>query len=74
MKNGVCPKCGAEDVRVDENRLSGRNALALTFFGRPVKIRNYICVACGYLENYIQEEDLAIVAKECKPAESAKKR
>jgi predicted nucleic-acid-binding Zn-ribbon protein len=63
MKEGLCPKCGAKDIRRDENRWSARNFLATSFFGRnPLRIRNYACVSCGYLESYIRTEDLHVVA------------
>jgi hypothetical protein len=62
MKSGVCPKCGAKDIRLDESSLSDRNSLTLGFtawsHGPPLRIQNYICAACGYLENYVCTEDL----------------
>jgi predicted nucleic-acid-binding Zn-ribbon protein len=64
MKKGLCPKCGAKDIRRDENRWSARNFLATSFFGRnPLRIRNYACASCGYLESYIRTEDLQVVAR-----------
>jgi hypothetical protein len=66
MKSGVCPKCGAKDIRLDESRLSHRNYLALGFtawsLGAPLRIQNYICISCGYLENYVRTEDLERLA------------
>jgi hypothetical protein len=52
------------DIRRDESLWSHRNHLAVGFLGwRPVRVRNYVCVSCGYLENYIRTEDLRAVAR-----------
>jgi C4-type Zn-finger protein len=72
MKNGICPKCGSKEIRYDEGGLNHRNYLSAGFFSQ-VRIQNYACVSCGYLENYIRPDDLEIVARKwarSKPSES----
>ncbi len=67
MKSGVCPKCGARDIRIEEGRWNARNLLSLKLFSwrlLPLRVQNYICTSCGYLENYLRTEDLEAVAKE----------
>jgi hypothetical protein len=63
MKDGICPKCGGNDVRMGRHWACRRDYLAVSFRGNPAEVINYVCVSCGYLENYVSESDLAKVAK-----------
>ena len=63
MKSGVCPKCGARDIRQDGGRRCPRNFLPRGMFATAAWIHNYVCVSCGYLESYIRTEDLKGVSK-----------
>jgi hypothetical protein len=64
MKNGVCPKCGKADVRQCNGAWCHRSRLALGFWDFwPKKLMTYVCAACGYIEDYVPEHDLAWVAK-----------
>jgi len=55
MKNGKCPKCGGE-VFLQEG-MGYRNYLRAGFLS-ALKLQNYICGGCGYVESYVIPEDL----------------
>jgi hypothetical protein len=57
IRTGVCPKCGAKDIR----RLGGWGASRHAVF-RGLHLDQYVCVACGYLEEYVNRYDLKKVA------------
>ena len=74
MKDGVCPKCSADDVRVQprfQRRLGYHNFLAISWWGGSVRIVNYVCVTCGYLESYIDRADLDTVARKWERVEQS---
>ena len=66
MKNtGVCPKCGcSEIVRIEGQARSygaGNNIpVGLTIFSY-IKVPRYVCMACGYSEEWIDEKDLPVI-------------
>ena len=61
MLDGICPKCGSEEVysgvdapqdaRYNTIPIKG-NLLMMTF----ARLSNYVCVSCGYVESYIADE------------------
>jgi predicted nucleic-acid-binding Zn-ribbon protein len=63
MKNGLCPKCGGTDIRMGRHWACRRDHLAVSSWGLPLEVVNYVCISCGYLENYVREPDLATLAK-----------
>ena len=71
MKNShSCPKCGSRDiVRIDGFAGaygSGNNIqLGITIFS-AVKVNRYLCCACGYSEEWIDEADLEKVKRSAK--------
>ena len=64
MKDGKCPKCGATDVRCTVGMPKNTNAYGLNtvpiggkWLPQYAKLDNYVCVHCGYVENYVAEPD-----------------
>ena len=65
MRNGICPKCGSEEVysgaatnwktnRYGMNQLPIKHGLWARSYSSTV-LDNYVCVACGYVESYIAD-------------------
>ncbi len=62
MKNGICPKCLEREVYVSGNDLHMADSPVKMWSRTALKL--YVCAACGYLEEYLQnEKDLAGIAK-----------
>jgi predicted nucleic-acid-binding Zn-ribbon protein len=51
MRDGICPKCHSHEVRY------GDNAYGVTIppLRDHVPVEHYMCISCGYLENYIPD-------------------
>ena len=61
MKDGKCPKCGSADVRSSagvKNRLDEEHGIQIGggLLPRTARIENYVCISCGYVENYILDQ------------------
>ncbi len=61
MKDGVCPKCGSEEVYTKDlpsyyhtNQIPISAGGFLPDFGHLV---NYVCINCGYMEHYLRDFD-----------------
>jgi hypothetical protein len=63
MRDGICPKCGGEDVRMQHRGLAQRNYLPAGLWGKAIRLDNYACVACGYVESYVEPGDLSRLVK-----------
>lgn len=63
MKNSrICPKCVGTDIVYIKGRCgaygSGNNILVgMTIFS-AIPVNRYVCMQCGYLEEWIDQEDL----------------
>jgi predicted nucleic-acid-binding Zn-ribbon protein len=66
MRQGQCPKCASQRVHVSNVRLPLQgwtlfNAIAITdsfWWGSSTAIlRHYVCVSCGYVEQYVTDTD-----------------
>lgn len=61
MRNSkMCPKCGGEDIRRingDADHISTANVIVLGAFKR-VYVPRYLCISCGFMEEWIEEDDL----------------
>lgn len=56
MKNGQCPKCGANEIyRQTHEGYSGINRLAIAPFSQ-VSLDIYACLNCGYIETYLPDQ------------------
>jgi len=66
MKNtGICPKCSSKEVYFDLrtlNAIDTRGKLLIArkkFAGQEyARLAVYVCINCGYFEEYLREEDL----------------
>ena len=59
MKNGVCPKCQSTEIYTDarQPKRGDRCSLPVTTWTK-VFVDLYICLRCGFFEEYIRPEDL----------------
>ncbi len=58
MRNGKCPKCGSTTIHSQANGLlfAGRNEyIHLGMAHYPTDIVSFLCVSCGYFENYLSD-------------------
>lgn len=77
MKNGQCHSCGSDQVRSNKNRkFPALNTVTLGLGNsnaRYASLDTYVCVSCGYVENYVAsaedlnyiQENWATVGAEC---------
>jgi hypothetical protein len=70
MRKGVCPKCGASGVRCRREPGWGSDYLAVSVLS-SAWTKHYVCVSCGYLENYVDPAALDKIAKKWERAEPA---
>lgn len=65
MKNGICPKCGTNDIQKVNHTGGHRNHLSLSTFSL-VKLEEYVCCSCGLVETYIAAmEDVEKIKNKC---------
>jgi len=66
MKNtNTCSKCQSNDVVYVKGRTGSYgmgNVIMLRAFS-PINVSSYICLNCGFLEEYIEPKDLEKVKK-----------
>jgi predicted RNA-binding Zn-ribbon protein involved in translation (DUF1610 family) len=58
MKNGTCPKCGSADIRFGEANSGGDHKLLGNAGFKTVYSNIYVCAQCGFVEDYVDGEDL----------------
>jgi predicted nucleic-acid-binding Zn-ribbon protein len=59
MKDGKCPKCGAEDVFCGKDiQLKsgpfGSNSIPVSLTSIAA-LDNYVCIQCGFVESYVAD-------------------
>lgn len=54
MKDGVCPKCAAREVRLFKNT-GAELSINVGFFG-AASVVYYICTSCGYIELFVDDK------------------
>jgi predicted nucleic-acid-binding Zn-ribbon protein len=69
MKNGQCLKCGSREVFSNTNRkFPALNTMTIgsgNFGNRYAYLDTYVCVHCGYVENYVAKQaDLNYIKEE----------
>lgn len=59
-KNQCCPKCQSQDILyVLAKGVFRRNAYQdIVVDDRKLKVEQYICKKCGYVETYVHDDDL----------------
>ncbi len=67
MKNSkICPKCKSVDiVRIDGYTAAygaGNNVMVGKSIFSAVNVNRYVCCACGFTEEWIDQEDLEKIA------------
>ena len=70
MKSGRCPNCGSTNVHMQRNGMQANTGWVMktTAWGghhvdEEVEIFTYLCVYCGYFENYLLDrEKLSLAA------------
>lgn len=68
MKSGICPKCRSTEIYGDIGHPHGIYVEKLAF--RPMNTILLVCVDCGYLEFYIEnEKDLDKIKKNLRKVE-----
>lgn len=68
MKNTkTCPKCGSQDIIIVDGSTgaygSGNNIMTGATIFSAVHVNRYICAACGFTEEWIDQEDIDKVKK-----------
>lgn len=59
QSTGICPKCKSQEIYTnrDEVKRGDRSLLAISNW-KGLFIDVYLCVKCGYMEEYITPKDL----------------
>jgi predicted nucleic-acid-binding Zn-ribbon protein len=60
MRNGICPKCGHNDIRLGKDVMGGEPAIAfnmVVYTGFRTVYDVYVCINCGYVELAISNHD-----------------
>jgi len=60
LKNGVCPRCRANDVYSSSNmryKTGNSSTIPLSFL-RSIPLDNYVCTNCGYVESYVGDPEM----------------
>lgn len=65
---GACPKCHMSDIIRAPGEVgpygSGNNIPIGRFFARPVLVSRYVCLNCGFVEEWVDApEDLATLRR-----------
>lgn len=65
MKNtGKCPKCSSGDLATNSNRAKqGDRTIISISAWYSVQVATYICMQCGYIEEYVDDESMKNLAK-----------
>ncbi len=64
MNNNKCPKCGSSDIYKQRDGVRPREEWVMldSYWGKlqvrnPVVVDTYLCIQCGYFENYVADKD-----------------
>ena len=58
LKSGRCPKCNSDEVYTSKNKkkFGHRSYLIVSPFSVNIALDTYVCAACGYVEDYLNEK------------------
>ena len=66
MYTRVCPKCGSYDIGIVDGYAgsygTGNNIMTGVTIFSAVKVDRYICMNCGFTEEWIRREDMQRLA------------
>ena len=59
-KTGICPKCNASEIYTNskEKPRGERSSIPLSAWASYLTVTTYICLECGFVEEYITPNDL----------------
>lgn len=66
MKDGVCPRCQAQEVYSSANmryKTGNSSTIPLSFL-RSIPLDNYVCTNCGYVESYVADPEMLLRVKD----------
>lgn len=65
MTSGKCPKCKSNKVYKRSFPGGYRSALVLAI-DSDIRLKDYICISCGYVESYLENLDkIDKIKKQC---------
>jgi hypothetical protein len=74
VKSGICPKCQSHNVYSGTNVFPksgpfGSNSIPVSLTSIAA-LNNYVCIDCGYVESYIEEDKLEEIARKWEKAKA----
>jgi len=64
-KTGICPKCKSSEIYFDSREATTLDPRGSIFIARrsfgghfSAQVETYVCINCGYFEEYITEQSL----------------
>lgn len=70
----VCPKCNGQNIYTNSGLTSrGERSFVIVSSWTKLFVENYVCMDCGFFEEYVTPEDLRNVAKQEKVKSTWKK-
>jgi C4-type Zn-finger protein len=59
LKSGTCPQCGSKEIYTDSQQPNRgeRSQIPVSSF-KWLLTKYYVCISCGYFEEYIREKEL----------------
>jgi predicted nucleic-acid-binding Zn-ribbon protein len=79
LKSGTCPHCGSDEIYENSSVSAGaKNSMPVKltwYLSLDITLTTLVCTGCGYLENYIaDEESLPDIRKAWQPLNKTKRK
>lgn len=58
MKSGICPKCSSSNIYADGDPKRGDRCTIPISSWKKLFLDTYVCLDCGFVEEYVCKEDL----------------